>query len=92
VEIIYVIQNKEEKMKDYLINVLYDNGMTEEFKVKGVGEEDIEELTEIVIGAFYKGANGYLELGINNGEYIVLNLSKVTRVNIKDVSFMSLLT
>jgi hypothetical protein len=92
VEIIYVIQNKEEKMKDCLINVLYDNGMTEEFKVKGVGEEDIEELTKIVIGAFYKGANGYLELGINNGEYIVLNLSKVTRVNIKDVSFMSLLT
>lgn len=79
-------------MKDCLINVLYDNGMTEEFKVKGVGEEDIEELTETVIGAFYKGANGYLELGINNGEYIVLNLSKVTRVNIKDVSFMSLLT
>jgi hypothetical protein len=70
-------------MSKWEIEVLYDNGVKEQFEVETT-EQEMDKVVEIVTEVMNEGGNGFVAVPRVEGTH-TLSLSKITRFSVKEV-------
>lgn len=75
----------ENVKKQHILEMLYDNGITESFPTGELTENELQKLLSTPYLVFRDGVNGVLQLNGMDGETVLVQAKKIVRLSAKEM-------